>query len=68
MSGPSEKKSVAEVKATMAKMKNNKAAGLSRVDSEILKALGESSHEWGLRCAMQLLKMVRFQKTAVRVG
>jgi len=40
MSGPSEKISVAEVKAVIAKMKTNKAADLSEVVLELLKASG----------------------------
>jgi len=62
VSGPSEKKSVAEVKAAITKMKNGKAAGLSRVVSEMLKASGEAGPEW-VTCAVQLLIMVRFRKT-----
>jgi len=69
-----EKISVAKVKAADAKMKNNTAAGLSGIISEILKALGEASPEWmanvcnavvrpvqsgWLTCAMQLLGQSR---------
>lgn len=43
VSGPSEKISVAKVKATIAKMKNNKAAGLSGVATEILKERWDQS-------------------------
>jgi len=63
--GPSQKIYVAEVKAAIAKMKNNKAAGLSEVALEMLKELEEAVQSG---CAMQLLKLVRCRKIEVRIG
>jgi len=68
VSGPSDKISAAEVKAAMANMKNNKAAGLSVVVSEIWKALGRPVQSGLLTCAIQVLKLVRFRKTGVKFG
>jgi len=52
----------------IAKGKNNKAVGLSGVVSEMLKASGRLIQSGWVKCALQLLKMVRFRMTGVRVG
>jgi len=64
VSGPSEKISVAKVKAAIAKMKNNKAADLSGVASEMLKLSGRPVQIGWLTCSMKLW----FWQTRVRVG
>ena len=46
ISGPCEKITVQEVKAAVAKMKNNKAVGPSGVVTEMLKAAGEVGSQW----------------------
>jgi len=49
---------ICQSKGRCCKDESNKAAGLSGVVSEMLKASGEASSEWWLTCAMQLLKFV----------
>jgi len=58
VSEPSETISVAEVKTAIAKMKNNKPAGLSGCVSECFKCRGKPVQSVWLTFAMQLLKMV----------
>jgi len=67
-SGPSEKISVTAVKPATAKKINNKAVSLSGFVSEILKASVRPVQSGWLTCVMQLLKMVRFRNTGVRVS
>ena len=68
VSGSCEEISFEEVRAAVKIMKNNKAAGLTGVVTDMLKAAGDAGSIWAMDVCNSVVKKGRYHRTGARAG